>query len=110
MQAERIGQPANDPEPMNASVTFVRPNKVRIQSLDAMMVADGKKIRASVGSVANQVLELDAPANLAIGNLYLGDAFGDSPPDYAVDYQGERPWVWRSGSGANSRSRASSKA
>src|ERR1700761_7495336 len=30
----------------------------------------------------------------------MGDAFGDSPPDYAIDYQGERPWVWRSGSGA----------
>ncbi|HEY2752598.1 hypothetical protein [Phenylobacterium sp.] len=29
----------------------------------------------------------------------LGDAFADSPPDYTVDYQGERPWVWRSGGG-----------
>jgi hypothetical protein len=22
------------------------------------------------------------------------DAFGDAPPDYAVDYDGTRPWVW----------------
>nr|MEA2799432.1 hypothetical protein [Phenylobacterium sp.] len=29
----------------------------------------------------------------------LGDAFADSPPDYTVDYEGERPWVWRSGGG-----------
>ncbi len=29
----------------------------------------------------------------------LGDAFADSPPDYTVDYQGVRPWVWRSGHG-----------
>ncbi|MDB5459487.1 MAG: hypothetical protein JWO72_1228 [Caulobacteraceae bacterium] len=29
----------------------------------------------------------------------LGDAFGDSPPDYAIDYDGARPWIWRSRSG-----------
>jgi hypothetical protein len=27
------------------------------------------------------------------------DAFGDSPPDYAFDYGGVEPWVWRSGGG-----------
>lgn len=27
------------------------------------------------------------------------DAFGDSPPDYAFDYSGVEPWVWRSGDG-----------
>jgi hypothetical protein len=27
------------------------------------------------------------------------DAFGDSPPDYAFDYAGSEPWVWRSGGG-----------
>ncbi len=27
-------------------------------------------------------------------------AFADSPPDYTVDYQGTRPWVWRANSGA----------
>ncbi|MDE2488300.1 MAG: hypothetical protein KGO51_12970, partial [Alphaproteobacteria bacterium] len=26
----------------------------------------------------------------------MGQTFGDTPPDYTVDYQGERPWVWRS--------------
>src|SRR6185437_7557493 len=29
----------------------------------------------------------------------LSDAFGDSPPDYTVDYDGVRPWVWRAGDG-----------
>ena len=29
----------------------------------------------------------------------LGEAFADSPPDYTVPYQGERPWVWRSAAG-----------
>ena len=27
------------------------------------------------------------------------DAFGDSPPDYAFDYGGVEPWVWRSDEG-----------
>ncbi len=27
-------------------------------------------------------------------------AFADAPPDYAYDYDGERPWVWRSNDGA----------
>jgi thiol-disulfide isomerase/thioredoxin len=75
---ERDGRPSNDPEPFNASVSFVRPNKVRIQCQDAMLVDDGKKLRASVGSVRHQVVELDAPPKLAIGNLFLGDAFYDS--------------------------------
>src|SRR5579864_409405 len=30
----------------------------------------------------------------------MGEAFADTPPDYAVDYQGTRPWVWRAGDGA----------
>lgn len=30
----------------------------------------------------------------------MGQAFADTPPDYAVDYEGTRPWVWRSGDGA----------
>lgn len=29
----------------------------------------------------------------------LGEAFAESPPDYTVDYQGERPWIWRSAHG-----------
>lgn len=30
----------------------------------------------------------------------MSDAFGDTPPDYTVDYQGSRPWVWRAQNGA----------
>ena len=25
------------------------------------------------------------------------DGYADAPPDYAVDYDGERPWIWRGG-------------
>ncbi|HVI05521.1 MAG TPA: hypothetical protein VM711_05445, partial [Sphingomicrobium sp.] len=31
---------------------------------------------------------------------FMGRAFGDTPPDYTVDYQETRPWIWRSGGGA----------
>jgi hypothetical protein len=31
---------------------------------------------------------------------YQSDAFGDAPPDYAFDYDGVRPWVWRSANDA----------
>lgn len=30
----------------------------------------------------------------------MAQAFGDTPPDYAVDYQGTRPWIWRARNGA----------
>jgi hypothetical protein len=30
----------------------------------------------------------------------MGQAFADTPPDYTVDYQGTRPWIWRAGNGA----------
>jgi hypothetical protein len=29
----------------------------------------------------------------------LGETFADSPPDYTVDYDGVRPWIWRSQGG-----------
>ncbi|MDQ2861830.1 MAG: hypothetical protein M3T55_14155, partial [Pseudomonadota bacterium] len=30
----------------------------------------------------------------------MSAAFANTPPDYTVDYQGTRPWIWRSGDGA----------
>jgi len=30
----------------------------------------------------------------------MGQAFADTPPDYSVDYEGTRPWVWRAGDGS----------
>ncbi len=29
----------------------------------------------------------------------MSQAFGESPPDYTVDYQGTRPWIWRADNG-----------
>ena len=40
------------------------------------------------------------PAYAYVDDAYrMGDAFADSPPDYTVDYDGERPYVWRSTGG-----------
>jgi len=30
----------------------------------------------------------------------MGSAFADTPPDYMIDYQGTRPWIWRAANGA----------
>lgn len=30
----------------------------------------------------------------------MANAFADTPPDYTVDYQGTRPWIWRARNGA----------
>ena len=30
----------------------------------------------------------------------INSGFADSPPDYAIDYQGTRPWYWRAQTGA----------
>lgn len=30
----------------------------------------------------------------------MTQAFADTPPDYAVDYEGTRPWIWRARNGA----------
>ena len=74
----RDGQSPGDPDPLHASVLFARPNKLHVEYFDARMTVDGKKIRASVSSVPQQVLELDAPEKLGISNLFLGEAFNES--------------------------------
>jgi thiol-disulfide isomerase/thioredoxin len=73
----RDGQSPGDPDPLHASVLFTRPNKLHVEYFDARTTVDGKKIRASVSSVPQQVLELDAPEKLGISNLFLGEAFNE---------------------------------
>ena len=42
---------------------------------------------------AQQYQYVDRAASMAA-------AFADAPPDYTVDYQGARPWIWRAQNGA----------
>jgi thiol-disulfide isomerase/thioredoxin len=74
----RDGQATANGDPMHASVVFARPNKLHVEYFDARMTADGRKIRASVSTVPQQILQLDAPEKISIGNFFLGDAFNES--------------------------------
>jgi thiol-disulfide isomerase/thioredoxin len=51
------------------SVAFQRPNKIRIHSLQASLVADGEYLRASAESLEGQVLQVDCPAELTVRAL-----------------------------------------
>lgn len=72
IKLQMAGQAEQDPEPIDASVSFQRPNKVRVQYGDTVLASDGKRLRASVGSVPNQLLDLDAPAKLSLEDLMSG--------------------------------------
>lgn len=56
------------------SVTFERPNKLRMHCYHASIVCDGKKLRATIDEVPNQVLSLNAPAELTTTAIYENEA------------------------------------
>ena len=56
-------------EPIPFSVTFERPNKLRLHAYDASLVSDGKQIKAAVAGVPDQVLLADAPRQLTMGTV-----------------------------------------
>ncbi|MGD9645180.1 MAG: redoxin domain-containing protein [Pirellulales bacterium] len=70
------GQPVTEQVPF--AVSFARPNRVRIQAYRAMVASDGKKLRATIGDLEGQVLELDAPATLTQETLYADEALGQA--------------------------------
>lgn len=58
------------PEDVDFSVTFARPNKLRMHLYQAIVVSDGKDLRATVGDLPNQVLSVPAPKTLTHETLY----------------------------------------
>ncbi len=64
---EPVTQAADD------SVTFVRPNKLRVHCYQAIVVSDGKHLRATVADLPGQVLELEAPAELKREDLFTDE-------------------------------------
>ena len=59
----------------------------------AERLAPARPIRVSaIGPAPDRYLYVDDAYDMI-------DAFGDSPPDYAFDYDGVEPWVWRSDAG-----------
>ncbi|HEX3727630.1 MAG TPA: redoxin domain-containing protein [Pirellulales bacterium] len=57
-------------QPMPFSVAFVRPDKVRVQSLQATIVADGQKLYATSDGLEDEVLEIACPKPLTMDNLF----------------------------------------
>ncbi|MGD9724237.1 MAG: redoxin domain-containing protein [Pirellulales bacterium] len=51
------------------SVAFERPNKIRVHSLAASVVADGQLLRASVNALEGQVLQKPDPETLSLGAI-----------------------------------------
>ena len=61
---EPIGQTADD------SVTFARPNRLRLHCYQAIVVCDGKHMRATVADLPGQVLDVAVLAELKRDDLY----------------------------------------
>lgn len=59
-------------EPIPFSVTFVRPNKLRLHALMAVVVDDGQHFWAAIQNraFADQVLMLPAPTTLTLGEVF----------------------------------------
>ena len=72
----------------NFAVTFVRPNKLRMEVYQAAVVCDGKTLHAAVLDLPGQVLEREAPANLTLQAVHadgildatLRSGFAGPPP------------------------------
>jgi len=63
-RGEKQGSPA-----IPFSAAFERPNKIRVHSLEASLVADGSQVRASADSLEGQVLVLPCPEKLTETSL-----------------------------------------
>ncbi len=55
------------------SVTFVRPNKLRMHCYQAIVVCDGKQLRATVADLPGQVLDVPAPPELKRDDLFTDE-------------------------------------
>ncbi|MBI2825016.1 MAG: redoxin domain-containing protein [Planctomycetia bacterium] len=62
-----VSQTADD------SVAFERPNKLRMHCYQAIVVSDGKQLRATVADLPGQVLDVEAPAELRREDLYADE-------------------------------------
>ncbi len=57
-------------ESANFSLTLVRPNKIRMEVYQAVLVCDGKQLRAAIQDLPGQVLSREAPAELSMEAIY----------------------------------------
>ena len=75
-------------ESADFSVTLVRPNKLRMQVYQAMVVCDGRQFHAAISDLPGQVLAKEAPDKLTMKAIYadrllasvLGSGITGPPP------------------------------
>jgi thiol-disulfide isomerase/thioredoxin/outer membrane lipoprotein-sorting protein len=63
------GAPEDEFRSVPFSVSFQRPNKIRIHALDTTLVADGRALRAMIQALPGQVLAKSCPAKLTSADL-----------------------------------------
>lgn len=61
-------------ETVDSSVTFVRPNQLRVHAYNAIVVCDGQRLRATIAELSGQVLDRPAPPELTKETLYSDPA------------------------------------
>ncbi len=52
------------------SLALQRPDKIRLEVYQAMVVSDGQQFRAAIQDLPNQVLQVDAPEELTFESIY----------------------------------------
>lgn len=60
------------------SVTFERPNRLRMHLYQAILVSDGEQLRGTLADVPGQVLSQPAPASVTLKDLYSIPAMGEA--------------------------------
>lgn len=63
---------------LNCGVAFARPNKVRVQAYDGMVVSDGENMWGLSGSVRDQVLSRAAPPEITVESLFPSHVVADA--------------------------------
>lgn len=57
-------------ESVDFAVTLERPNKVRLNLYQALVVSDGDKFTAAISDLEGEVLQVDAPEKLTLDEIY----------------------------------------
>jgi len=77
----------------NFAVTLKRPNQLRVEVYQAMIVSDGETVRAALQDLPGQVAERPAPEEITVADLeyddvltkaWMAGAFAGSPPQLTL--------------------------
>lgn len=78
-------------ETVDFAVTLDRPNRLRMHCYQAIVVADGKDLRATIGELDGQVLSVPCPQELVIESIFTDPSLGQaltqiagSPPQISL--------------------------